>query len=68
MSAPQSLSRRILSKAEVAELLGISERTLNRRHSEGIGPPCIKHGRKVVYFEDSIIRWLESLERRGVRT
>lgn len=64
---PHSSHRRILTKAEAAELLGISERTLSRRHAEGMGPPCIKHGRKVAYFEDSVLNWLASLERKGVR-
>lgn len=68
MSNPTNFARRILTKSQTAFLLGISERTLSRRHAEGIGPPCIKHGRKVVYFEESVICWLEGLERKGVRT
>ena len=67
MSAPHSFTRRILTKEQAARLLGISERTLSRRHAEGIGPRYIKHGRKIVYFEDSLLDWLASLERKGVR-
>lgn len=68
MSNPPSLPRRILSKSEAATFLGITERTLSRREAEGVGPPRVKHGRKIVYFEDSLTRWLEGLERKGVRS
>lgn len=57
----------ILSKAKVAELLGVSVRTLTRWHAEGSGPPVSKHGRKSYYFKDSVLTWLKAKEREGVR-
>jgi len=57
----------ILSKAQAAELLGVSERTLNRWHSEGSGPPVSKQGRKSYYFRQSLLDWLKGKERAGVR-
>lgn len=58
---------RIFTKAQAALFLGISERTLSRYHAEGIGPPRIKYGGKVVYLEESLMEWLKSLERTSVR-
>ncbi|RVT86640.1 DNA-binding protein [Rhodobacteraceae bacterium CCMM004] len=57
----------VLNKQQAARLLGISARTLDRRHAEGIGPPRVKHGNKVVYLKSSILRWLERLEEEPVR-
>lgn len=68
MNVHLSHSVEILSKAQAAELLGITERTLNRWHSEGSGPPVSKHGRKSYYFKESLLAWLKKKERKGVRT
>lgn len=57
----------ILSKAQAAELLGVSERTLTRWHAEGSGPPVSKQGRKSYYFRQSVLHWLKAKERAGVR-
>ncbi|QXT38745.1 helix-turn-helix transcriptional regulator [Gymnodinialimonas ceratoperidinii] len=56
-----------LTKQEAAHFLRISVRTLTRRENEGMGPPRIKHGAKVVYRRQSLERWLEALERQPVR-
>jgi len=56
-----------MTKAQAAEFLGMSERTLQRRHSEGVGPPRIKVGGKILYFEDSLIRWLKAHEKEPVQ-
>ncbi|WP_371931238.1 helix-turn-helix transcriptional regulator [Nioella sp. MMSF_3534] len=56
-----------MTKAQAAEYLGMSERTLQRRHSEGVGPPRVKIGGKIFYFEESLIRWLKAQEKEPVR-
>lgn len=60
-------STEILTKAQAAELLDVSERTLTRWHAEGSGPPVSKHGRKSYYFKTSVLTWLKAKEREGVR-
>lgn len=62
----QSSFRR-MTKAQAAVYLGLSERTLQRRHSEGVGPPRMKVGGKIFYSEDSLIRWLRAHEVEPVR-
>lgn len=56
-----------LTKQEAAHFLGVSPRTLTRRQNEGLGPPRIKHGAKVLYRYDALVEWLKSLERKPVR-
>ena len=58
----------VLPKEKVAQLLGISLRTLNRWHAEGDGPPLIKVGRKTFYFEKDVLHWLQNRRRAGVRS
>ena len=60
-------SFRLLTKAQAAAFLGISERTLQRRHEEGVGPPRIRNGGKRFYSEESLIRWLKAHEEEPVR-
>lgn len=48
-------------------MLGVSERTLVRWHSEGSGPPVCKQGRKSYYFGQSVLDWMKAKERAGVR-
>ena len=67
MSDTVDLSSDILSVEQVAALLGVDPRTLRRRHAEGMGPPRIKIGRKVVYLRASLIAWLRDREKKGVR-
>lgn len=57
----------ILSKQQAAAYLGISVRTLDRRQAQGDGPPRIKHGGKIAFFQCSLVEWLRSLERQPVR-
>jgi len=67
MNFHHNQSSEILSKAQAAELLDVSERTLTRWHAEGSGPPVSKHGRKSYYFKASVIAWIKAKEREGVR-
>jgi len=54
------LNDTFLTKSQAAEYLGISTRTLDRRHAEGIGPPRIKHGGKIGFFKHSLNAWLKA--------
>lgn len=51
-----------VSREDAAKLIGVDKCTLSRWFSEGIGPPRIKIGRRVLYSKASIERWLISQE------
>ncbi len=67
MNVHLNQSTEILSKAQAAAMLGVSERTLTRWHADGSGPPVSKTGRKSYYFKASVLAWLKAMEREGVR-
>jgi predicted DNA-binding transcriptional regulator AlpA len=46
----------------------ISERTLDRMHTLGTGPPQIKYGRKIVFDSRAISAWLKSKTQDPVRS
>ena len=50
----------VLSAAQVADQLGLSESTLAKMRLSGDGPPYSKLGRRVVYRPDDIDAWLAS--------
>jgi len=52
----------LLSQKQLAEILGVSPRTLERWRSEQQGPPFVQLVRdgKVRYRVDDIARWLEA--------
>lgn len=51
---------RILKINEVAEWTGIAEATLRFWRHEGRGPKSAKLGRRVVYRESDVQRWLDA--------
>lgn len=56
---------RLLTCKEVAQRLGLSERSLERLRISGEGPPFVRLSeRRLAYREDDVIAWLE----RRVRT
>jgi len=55
-----------LSRAQVAQEVGVSIDTLARWETRRIGPPCIRIGRKVFYRADAFREWLISRERGPV--
>lgn len=59
--------RDYLSAARLAEILGVTTRTLHRWDAHRVGPPKIKAGRLVLYDAEKIPAWLESRETRPVR-
>jgi excisionase family DNA binding protein len=57
-----------LTSTEVAEILGVSERTLHRWNTLRVGPPRCKLGRKVLYRRAALEEWLAANEIKPVRT
>ena len=51
--------RRFVSEPRVAEMLGCSLRTLQRRRMEGKGPAFTKIGRKVFYELNDLQEWID---------
>ena len=58
MTAPE-----LLTTAEVAALLRTPESTLRYWRWQGTGPQGVKVGRRVLYRQDAVEAWIESLER-----
>jgi excisionase family DNA binding protein len=56
---------RLLPQAELAQLLNVSERTLERWRMEGVGPAYIKAGRRVLYRRQDVECWLDDASRRS---
>ena len=52
----------------VAELLGVSRRTLSRWHALRVGPARCKVGRTILYRQASITEWLVKNETHPVAT
>lgn len=57
-----------MKPAEVAQMLGISTRTLHRWHALRYGPPRCKVGNIVLYRKSSIDTWLAANEVQPTRT
>jgi len=57
------MQQRYLNKAETANLLRISQRTLDRLIERGDGPKLIRLGsRRVIFARDEVIGWVERKE------
>jgi hypothetical protein len=52
-----------LNQDEVAELLGIATRSLERFRQEGRGPAFRKFGRRVMYARDDVLSWADAQRR-----
>jgi len=52
-----------LTPKDLAQALGVSERTLGRWHQFRQGPPRVEIGRKVFYRLESVSAWMVSRER-----
>jgi predicted DNA-binding transcriptional regulator AlpA len=61
---PQPLA----ASAEVAEVLGIPEKTLREWRSRGIGPDYLKVGRYVRYRWSAVNAWLATREQGKTET
>ena len=50
----------MLSRREAAQLIGTSEKTLQRWAARGEGPPRLKFGRRMTRYQLGVLRrWLE---------
>ena len=77
MDPNNSFFAEYLRERELADLLGVSLRTLRRWHERRCGPPRVKFGRLVLYRKQAVRDWLISHEevilrryeghRRGLR-
>ncbi len=56
-----------LTPKELAQALGVSERTVARWHRFREGPPRVEIGRKVFYRLESVNTWIASCERTEAR-
>lgn len=52
--------RTLLRTAEVAAMTGVPVGTLRYWRHRGEGPKSFRLGRRVAYFEDEVIAWVES--------
>lgn len=60
------IERRLMTRAEVAQLLGISENTLRQWRYRGIdGPRSFRAGGAVRYRREEVLRWLAEQEAAG---
>ncbi len=57
-----------LKPSAVADILGVSRRTLSRWHALRVGPARCKVGRTVLYRRDALEAWLEANETQPVTT
>lgn len=56
----------LLSTAELAEMLGMTDRNVRLMRSEGVGPPFIKISARIVrYDRDAVMAWMHSRTRGG---
>lgn len=57
--------RELLSAPEAAKYLRMATQTLAKMRCEGTSPPFIKLGRRVLYDQAEIDRWLDQRRRRS---
>jgi predicted DNA-binding transcriptional regulator AlpA len=50
----------LLSQCEAAQLLCLSERTLERWRVSGTGPAFVKLGRRVAYRQADLVEWIDA--------
>ena len=58
---------RLLDAREVANLLGIKEKTLEKWRADGTGPPHLKIGRKLTRYDPAdLILWMKEHRAPGL--
>jgi hypothetical protein len=52
----------VVARSQVGQFSGglLNPRTLANRDCDGTGPGAIRVGRKVAYFVDDLLKWMES--------
>jgi excisionase family DNA binding protein len=56
---------RLLTSQEVADLLNVPVRTLQRWRYVGKGPQAVRVGKHARYRPESVVKWLREQEGRG---
>lgn len=56
------MERRLMTRAEVAQLLGVEEKTLANWRTRRFGPPGFRVGKAVRYRPEEVDRWLAEQE------
>jgi predicted DNA-binding transcriptional regulator AlpA len=62
---PNNVLAGYLSKAELAQQMHKSQRTLDRWETSRAGPPRVVLGKTILYNVESVRSWLQSRERRS---
>lgn len=57
-----ALPVKVLTRVEVASILGVAPKTLANWHSSGIGPPVVKLHGLVRYDQSDFIAWYEAMK------
>lgn len=57
---PETITRNLMTRVEVAEYLGVPERSVRAWTEKGTGPARIKFGRHVRYDRVDVLAWVES--------
>lgn len=60
--------RRLMTRADVAQLLGVEEKTLANWRTRAFGPQGFRVGKAVRYRPEEVDRWLGEQEAAEVRT
>lgn len=58
----------LLPQQQLATILAVSERTLERWRVEGCGPAYVKAGRRVLYRRCDVDQWLDDNARTSTST
>ncbi|WP_114856462.1 helix-turn-helix domain-containing protein [Brachybacterium sp. YJGR34] len=65
MSTTPTRPARLLTSDDLAELLGVELRTIERWRKSGKGPPFMLFGRTVRYHPTRVQQWMVSREQGG---
>lgn len=57
-----------LKPSELADMLGISRRTLDRWHAHRVGPPRVAAGRTILYRKIAVEAWMKANETEPTKT
>lgn len=64
----ESTERLTVSEAEACRIIGVAPMTMMRMRRRGVGPRCVRVGRRVLYRRTEIDRWLGELESASFAT
>lgn len=62
MTATPARTARLMSSADLADLLGVEQRTVERWRAAGDGPPFLVFGRTIRYHPARVQQWMATRE------